>query len=118
MIKNVFRFYGFGFIEMFLFELFFILLGKYGEEGDWFIFCILNLGDKMKKVDIEAFQQENLLCFVNLLVEKVFWYDFIVFFVCFVVQYQNEIFFLFKCYQIQLVWWVDCLQYGCYQEFY
>jgi histidyl-tRNA synthetase len=117
-IKSVFKLYGFAPIETPSFELSGTLLGKYGEEGDRLIFRILNSGEKMKKADIQALQDENLPRFANSLAEKALRYDLTVPFARFVVQHQNELSFPFKRYQIQPVWRADRPQHGRYQEFY
>ena len=117
-IKSVFQLYGFAPIETPSFELSSTLMGKYGEEGDRLIFRILNSGDKMKKADIEALQNDNLPRFANSLAEKALRYDLTVPFARFVVQHQNELSFPFKRYQIQPVWRADRPQHGRYQEFY
>lgn len=117
-IKQVFKLYGLAPIETPSFELSGTLLGKYGEEGDRLIFRILNSGEKMKKADIEALQNENLPRFANSLAEKALRYDLTVPFARFVVQHQNELSFPFKRYQIQPVWRADRPQHGRYQEFY
>ena len=117
-IKSVFQLYGFAPIETPSFELSSTLMGKYGEEGDRLIFRILNSGDKMKKADIEALQNDNLQKFANSLAEKALRYDLTVPFARFVVQHQNELTFPFKRYQIQPVWRADRPQHGRYQEFY
>ena len=117
-IKQVFKLYGFAPIETPSFELSATLLGKYGEEGDRLIFRILNSGEKMKKADVEALQNDNLPRFANSLAEKALRYDLTVPFARFVVQHQNELSFPFKRYQIQPVWRADRPQHGRYQEFY
>lgn len=117
-IKSIFQLYGFAPIETPCFELSSTLMGKYGEEGDRLIFRILNSGDKMKKADIEALQNDNLPKFANSLAEKALRYDLTVPFARFVVQHQNELSFPFKRYQIQPVWRADRPQHGRYQEFY
>ncbi len=117
-IKSVFKLYGFAPIETPSFELSGTLLGKYGEEGDRLIFRILNSGEKMKKADVQALQEENLPRFANSLAEKALRYDLTVPFARFVVQHQNELSFPFKRYQIQPVWRADRPQHGRYQEFY
>lgn len=117
-IKKAFQKYGFLPIETPSFELSSTLMGKYGEEGDRLIFRILNSGDKMKKADIEALNENNLARFANSLAEKALRYDLTVPFARFVVQHQNEISFPFKRYQIQPVWRADRPQHGRYQEFY
>lgn len=117
-IRTSFEKYGFAPIETPSFELSSTLLGKYGEEGDRLIFKILNSGDKMKKADLVALEQGNLARFSNSLAEKALRYDLTVPFARFVVQYQNELSFPFKRYQIQPVWRADRPQHGRYQEFY
>ena len=117
-IKSVFKLYGFAPIETPSFELSSTLMGKYGEEGDRLIFRILNSGDKMKKADIDALQNDNLPKFASSLAEKALRYDLTVPFARFVVQHQNELSFPFKRYQIQPVWRADRPQHGRYQEFY
>ena len=117
-IKKSFETYGFSPIETPSFEHSSTLLGKYGEEGDRLIFRILNSGDKMKKVDLNALSENNLPRFANSLSEKALRYDLTVPFARFVVQHQNELAFPFKRYQIQPVWRADRPQHGRYQEFY
>lgn len=117
-IKTVYKKYGFVPIETPSFELSSTLLGKYGEEGDRLIFRILNSGDKVKKVDLEALKENNLAKFSNSLAEKALRYDLTVPFARFVVQNQNELSFPFKRYQIQPVWRADRPQHGRYQEFF
>ena len=117
-IRRAFEKYGFQPIETPSFELSSTLLGKYGEEGDRLIFRILNSGDKMKKADLKALEEENLPRFANSLSEKALRYDLTVPFARFVVQHQHELAFPFKRYQIQPVWRADRPQHGRYQEFY
>lgn len=117
-IRTAFEKYGYAPIETPSFELSSTLLGKYGEEGDRLIFKILNSGEKVRKADLEALKEGNLARFSNSLAEKALRYDLTVPFARFVVQYQNEISFPFKRYQIQPVWRADRPQHGRYQEFY
>ncbi|HLV41405.1 MAG TPA: histidine--tRNA ligase [Brumimicrobium sp.] len=117
-IKEVFKKYGFAPIQTPSFEHSSTLLGKYGEEGDRLIFRILNSGDKVKKADLTALEENNLPKFANSLSEKALRYDLTVPFARFVVQHQNELTFPFKRYQIQPVWRADRPQKGRYQEFY
>lgn len=117
-IKKCFQKYGFAPIETPSFELSSTLLGKYGEEGDRLIFRILNSGEKVKKADLKALEEENLARFANSLSEKALRYDLTVPFARFVVQHQNELSFPFKRYQIQPVWRADRPQHGRYQEFF
>ena len=117
-IKTAFQRYGFAPIETPSFELSSTLMGKYGEEGDRLIFRILNSGEKMKKADLNALQEDNLPRFANSLSEKALRYDLTVPFARFVVQHQHELTMPFKRYQIQAVWRADRPQHGRYQEFY
>lgn len=117
-IRSVFKTYGFVPIETPSFELSSTLLGKYGEEGDRLIFRILNSGDKMKKADLAALENNNMPRFANSLSEKALRYDLTVPFARFVVQHQNELSFPFKRYQIQPVWRADRPQASRYQEFF
>ena len=117
-IKTSFKKYGFSPIETPSFELSTTLMGKYGEEGDRLIFRILNSGEKMRKADLEALEQDNLPRFANSLAEKALRYDLTVPFARFVVQHQNDLAFPFKRYQIQPVWRADRPQHGRYQEFF
>tara|TARA_B100000508_G_scaffold140609_1_gene142341 strand:+ start:32303 stop:33676 length:1374 start_codon:yes stop_codon:yes gene_type:complete len=117
-IKSVFEKYGFAPIETPSFELSSTLMGKYGEEGDRLIFRILNSGEKVKKADLKALEENNLPRFANSLSEKALRYDLTVPFARFVVQHQNDLTFPFKRYQIQPVWRADRPQKGRYQEFF
>lgn len=117
-IKSNFKRFGFAPIETPSFELSETLLGKYGEEGDRLIFKILNSGDKVKKADLKAFEEGQLARFSNSLSEKALRYDLTVPFARYVAQYQNDITFPFKRYQIQPVWRADRPQKGRFQEFY
>ena len=117
-IKSNFKKFGFQPIETPSFELSETLLGKYGEEGDRLIFKILNSGDKVKKADLQALTDGNLSKFSNSLTEKALRYDLTVPFARYVAQYQNDIVFPFKRYQIQPVWRADRPQKGRFQEFY
>ncbi|MGB0186700.1 MAG: histidine--tRNA ligase [Flavobacteriaceae bacterium] len=117
-IKSNFKRFGFAPIETPSFELSETLLGKYGEEGDRLIFKILNSGDKVKKADLKALEEGQLARFSNSLSEKALRYDLTVPFARYVAQYQNDITFPFKRYQIQPVWRADRPQKGRFQEFY
>lgn len=118
VIKSHFEKFGFSPIETPSFEKSSTLLGKYGDEGDRLVFKILNSGDKVKKADLEALQNNELAKFSNSLSEKALRYDLTVPFARFVVQHQNELTFPFKRYQIQPVWRADRPQFGRFQEFY
>ena len=117
-IKSNFKAFGFAPIETPSFELSETLLGKYGDEGDRLIFKILNSGDKVKKADLKALEEGQLAHFSNSLSEKALRYDLTVPFARYVAQYQNDITFPFKRYQIQPVWRADRPQKGRFQEFY
>jgi histidyl-tRNA synthetase len=94
------------------------LTGKYGEEGDKLLFKILNSGDFISKVSDELLAEKNSNKLTPKISEKGLRYDLTVPFARFVVQYQNEITFPFKRYQIQPVWRADRPQKGRYREFY
>lgn len=117
-IKKHFEHFGFQPIETPSFENLDTLMGKYGEEGDRLIFKILNSGDKVKKANIQALEENNLALFSNSLSEKALRYDLTVPFARYVVQHQNEIDFPFRRYQIQPVWRADNPQKGRFREFY
>jgi len=117
VMKEVFTKYGYQPIETPSFELTSTLMGKYGDEGDRLIFRILNSGEKVKKADLSALENNELSKFSNSLSEKALRYDLTVPFARFVAQHQNELSFPFKRYQIQPVWRSDRPQHGRYQEF-
>ena len=117
-IKSVFRTYGYQPIETPAMETLSTLLGKYGDEGDKLLFKILNSGDFTKGVQPADFSAENVNALSTKICEKGLRYDLTVPFARFVVQYQNDITFPFKRYQIQPVWRADRPQKGRYREFY
>lgn len=117
-IKEVFRLYGFQPIETPAMENLSTLMGKYGEEGDKLLFKILNSGDFMSKVPDDLLEEKDSFKLTNKISEKGLRYDLTVPFARFVVQYQNDITFPFKRYQIQPVWRADRPQKGRYREFY
>lgn len=117
-IKSVFKAYGYQPIETPAMENLTTLLGKYGEEGDKLLFKVLNSGDFLKGVNPNEVNSENLNSLSVKMCEKGLRYDLTVPFARFVVQYQNEITFPFKRYQIQPVWRADRPQKGRYREFY
>ncbi len=117
-IKEVFRLYGFQPIETPAMENLSTLMGKYGEEGDKLLFKILNSGDFISKVPDDVLEERNSNQLTNKISEKGLRYDLTVPFARFVVQYQSEITFPFKRYQIQPVWRADRPQKGRYREFY
>ena len=114
---DAFESYGFQPIETPSFERSETLLGKYGEEGDRLIFKILNSGDKVKNADLGALEKGELGKFSNSLSQKALRYDLTVPFARYVAQYQNDIQFPFRRYQIQTVWRADRPQHGRFQEF-
>ena len=116
-LTNAFESFGFQPIETPSFERSETLLGKYGEEGDRLIFRILNSGEKIKKADLDAFKKGNLGKFSDSLSQKALRYDLTVPFARYVAQYQNEIAFPFRRYQMQTVWRADRPQHGRFQEF-
>ncbi|WP_299367681.1 histidine--tRNA ligase [Winogradskyella sp.] len=118
VIKEKFELYGFQPIETPSFENLSTLTGKYGEEGDNLIFKILNSGDKVKKADVVALENGNLVRFSNSISEKALRYDLTVPFARYVVQHQNDFVFPFKRYQIQPVWRADRPANGRFREFY
>lgn len=118
LIKEVFRLYGFQPIETPAMENLSTLTGKYGEEGDKLLFKILNSGDFISKVSDELLAEKNSNKLTPKISGKGLRYDLTVPFARFVVQYQNEITFPFKRYQIQPVWRADRPQKGRYREFY
>ncbi|HCE56734.1 MAG TPA: histidine--tRNA ligase [Prolixibacteraceae bacterium] len=117
-IKEVFRLYGFQPIETPAMENLSTLMGKYGEEGDKLLFKILNSGDFAGNVQDEVWTEKNSNKLTSKISEKGLRYDLTVPTARFVVQYQNEIVFPFKRYQIQPVWRADRPQKGRYREFY
>ena len=117
-IRSVFKIYGYLPIETPAMENLSTLLGKYGEEGDKLLFKILNSGDYIDKVDPSLIKQGNSNPLSMAICEKGLRYDLTVPFARFVVQYQNELTFPFKRYQIQPVWRADRPQKGRYREFY
>jgi histidyl-tRNA synthetase len=109
--------FGFQPIETPSFERSETLLGKYGDEGDRLIFKILNSGDKVKNADIQALKNGELAKFSNSLSQKALRYDLTVPFARYVAQYQNDVVFPFRRYQMQTVWRADRPQHGRFQEF-
>jgi histidyl-tRNA synthetase len=117
VIRAQFERYGFLPIQTPAMEKSSTLKGKYGEEGDRLMFNILNSGEKVKKADVNALQDNALGKFTSSISEKALRYDLTVPFARFVAQHQNEISFPFKRYQIQSVWRADRPQRGRFQEF-
>jgi histidyl-tRNA synthetase len=117
VIRTQFERYGFLPIQTPAMEKLSTLKGKYGEEGDRLMFNILNSGEKVKKADLTALENNALGQFTSSISEKALRYDLTVPFARFVVQHQNEISFPFKRYQIQSVWRADRPQRGRFQEF-
>lgn len=117
-VKSVFKLYGFEQIETPAMENLSILTGKYGEEGDKLLFKILNSGDFLAKANENDLLAKNSLKTTFQIAEKGLRYDLTVPFARYVVQYQSEINFPFRRYQIQPVWRADRPQKGRYREFY
>lgn len=112
-IKKVFQRYGYQPIETPAMENLSSLEGKYGEEGDKLLFRILNSGPV-----IEEIRKKSSEIKLSEITEKGLRYDLTVPFARYVVQYQNEITFPFRRYQVQPVWRGDRPQKGRYREFY
>ncbi|PZX14528.1 histidyl-tRNA synthetase [Breznakibacter xylanolyticus] len=117
-VKGVFQRYGYLPIETPAMENLSTLMGKYGEEGDKLLFKILNSGDYLKDADATLLAEKNSTKVTSQISEKGLRYDLTVPFARFVVQYQNDITFPFKRYQIQPVWRADRPQKGRYREFF
>jgi histidyl-tRNA synthetase len=117
-IKSVFKLYGFQPIETPAMENLSTLMGKYGEEGDKLLFKVLNSGDYLSGVPEGVLKEGNSIKLTNKISEKGLRYDLTVPFARYVVQYQSEINFPFRRYQIQPVWRADRPQKGRYREFY
>lgn len=116
-LKDNFMRFGYHEIQTPSFEKSNILKGNYGQEGDRLIFNILNSGEKVKKANINSLKDNNLSEFVNSISDKALRYDLTVPLARYVSQYQNEIKFPFKRFQIQNVWRADRPQKGRFQEF-
>jgi histidyl-tRNA synthetase len=116
-IKSVFKLYGFQPIETPAMENLSTLMGKYGEEGDKLLFKVLNSGDYLSGVPEEVLKEGNSTKLTKKISEKGLRYDLTVPFARYVVQYQDEINFPFRRYQIQPVWRADKPQKGRYREF-
>ena len=117
IIRDVFTKYGYLEIQTPSFEKRETLSGKYGNEGDRLIFNILNSGEKVRKADIKALDENKTTEFINSISEKALRYDLTVPLARYVSQHQNEIKFPFRRFQIQNVWRADRPQKGRYQEF-
>jgi histidyl-tRNA synthetase len=117
-IKSIFRLYGFQQIETPAMENLSTLTGKYGEEGDKLLFKILNSGDFLAKAREEDLVTRNSNKTTFQIAEKGLRYDLTVPFARYVVQYQSEINFPFRRFQIQPVWRADRPQKGRYREFF
>ena len=117
-VKRVFKLYGFQQIETPAMENLSTLTGKYGEEGDKLLFKILNSGDFLAKANESDLMNRNSNKTTFQIAEKGLRYDLTVPFARYVVQYQGEINFPFRRFQIQPVWRADRPQKGRYREFY
>lgn len=116
-IKRQFQLNGYAPLETPSFENLSTLTGKYGEEGDRLIFKILNSGDFLAKADEKLLAEKDSKSVIPQISDKALRYDLTVPFARFVVQYQNEITFPFKRYQMQPVWRADRPQKGRFREF-
>lgn len=117
-VKSVFKLYGFQQIETPAMENLSTLTGKYGEEGDKLLFKVLNSGDFLAKANEGDLLARNSNKTTFQISEKGLRYDLTVPFARYVVQYQGEINFPFRRFQIQPVWRADRPQKGRYREFY
>lgn len=117
-VKSVFKLYGFQQIETPAMENLSTLTGKYGEEGDKLLFKVLNSGDFLGKANEDDLLARNSNKTTFQISEKGLRYDLTVPFARYVVQYQGEINFPFRRFQIQPVWRADRPQKGRYREFY
>jgi len=117
-VKRVFSLFGFQQIETPAMENLSTLTGKYGEEGDKLLFKILNSGDFLSGASEENLLARNSQKTTFQISEKGLRYDLTVPFARYVVQYQNELTFPFRRFQIQPVWRADRPQKGRYREFY
>ena len=95
-IRNVFISFGYSEIETPSIEKRATLYEKYGDEGDKFIFNIINSGEKVKKADIESLSAGKLNQFVSSISEKGLRFDLTVPLARFVAQHFNEINFPLK----------------------
>ena len=116
-IKEVFELHGYAPIETPAMEKLETLTGKYGEEGDKLLFKVLNSGNFLSGVSAELLNEKHVRKLAFQISGKGLRYDLTVPFARFVVQYQNDISFPFKRYQIQPVWRADRPQRGRYREF-
>ena len=116
-IRKVFISFGYSEIQTPSIEKRVTLYEKYGDEGDKFIFNIVNSGEKVKKADIEAFTSGKLNQFISSISEKGLRFDLTVPLARFVAQHFNEINFPFKRFQIEKVWRSERPQRGRFQEF-
>ena len=112
IIRDVFTKYGYLEIQTPSFEKRETLSGKYGNEGERLIFNILNSGEKVRKADIKALNENKTTEFINSISEKALRYDLTVPLARYVSQHQNEIKFPFRRFQIQNVWRADRPQKG------
>ena len=117
ILKNCFKTFNFQEIQTPSFENLSTLTGKYGNEEDNLIFKILSSGEKIKKADTKALEENKLIKFSNSLSDKALRYDLTVPLSRFVSQNLNNLSFPFKRFQTQLVWRAERPQRGRYREF-
>lgn len=95
------------------------LINKYGEEGNYLIFKILNSGDFLKNINNNSnstiWTSQNIL---NKISKKALRYDLTVPLTRYIAMNYSKIYFPFKRYQIQPVWRADRPQKGRFREFY
>ena len=117
VLKNCFKSFNFQEIQTPSFENLTTLTGKYGDDEDNLMFKILASGDKIKKADINAFNNNKLSKFSNSLSDKALRYDLTVPLSRFISQNLNDISLPFKRFQTQLVWRAERPQKGRFREF-
>ena len=117
VLKNCFKSFNFQEIQTPSFENLTTLTGKYGDDEDNLMFKILASGDKIKKADIDALNDNKLSKFSNSLSDKALRYDLTVPLSRFISQNLNDISLPFKRFQTQLVWRAERPQKGRFREF-
>jgi len=102
IIRQVFESFGFLPIDTPAFERIEILMGKYGEEGDKLVFKILKRGEQATTSNVDLALR----------------YDLTIPLARFFAQYQNQLPYPFRRYQIGPVWRADRPGKGRFREFY
>ncbi|MDQ3248239.1 MAG: histidine--tRNA ligase [Chloroflexota bacterium] len=111
VIERIYQSYGFEPLETPTMERLSTLLGKYGEEGDQLIFCVLKRGEKLQAA-LQDNPTENSVSDAGLR------YDLTVPLARVVAEYRSKLPRFFKRYQIQPVYRADRPAKGRYREFY